>query len=126
MYANYQEYLEYCGDVGKVVIPELEFPFYAKQASHRIDYLTWGKITDALAETENVKSCCCEIAEAIYRYDRARNNDSGAPVASWGNDGESGSYDMSSSDMTSNGHEKKIGQIARKYLLRLGLLNRGC
>lgn len=126
LYADYQDYQNNYKRGLAACIPEADFPFYAQQASHRMDYLTWGRITDTLAETENIKNCCCEMAEAIYRYERARNNDSGAPVSSWSNDGESGSYDMSGSDVTQNGHEKQIGQIARKYLLRLGLLNRGC
>ena len=126
MYADYSYYLAGYLHKDSGLISAADFPFYAQQAGSRMDYLTWGRIADALEEREEIKLCCCEMAEAIYRYEKARENASGAPVASWSNDGESGSYEMSSSDFTEEGHNRKIGQIARKYLLRFGLLNRRC
>lgn len=127
MYADCSYYLHSFPHTAATPIIACEnFPVYAEQASLRMDYLTWGKITDTLAETKEVKSCCCEMAEAIYKYEKARNNEAGAPIASWNNDGESGSYDMNNSEVTEDGHNRKINQIARKYLLRYGLLNRGC
>lgn len=126
MYADYGYYLAGYSHKDSGLIPENMFPFYSLKASVRMDYLTWGRITSALAERDEVKSCCCAMAEAIYRYDLARKNESGAVVASWSNDGESGSYDLQGSDLTEEGHKRKIGEISREYLLRLGLLNRRC
>lgn len=127
MYADYSYYLTGFPHTkaGPVIVCE-DFPVYSEQATIRMDYLTGGRITDNLAEAREIKSCCCEMAEAIYKYEKARENDAAAPITSWNNDGESGSYDMSSSEVTEDGHNKQIGKIARKYLLRYGLLNRGC
>lgn len=126
MYADYNYYLNGYSHGKPVLIDEMNFPAYSQQASVRMDYLTWGRITDSLAETVEVRSCCCKMAEAIYRYEQARSNVSGAPVSSWSNDGESGSFDMSSSVVTEEGHNRLIGQIARQYLLRFGILYRRC
>lgn len=126
MYANYSYYKAGYLHKDTGLISEADFPAYAQQASMRIDYLTWGRVSDTLAAREEIKLCCCEMAEAIYRYDQARDNESAAPIVSWSNDGESGSYDISSSDITEEGHNRMINKIARKYLLRLGLLNRRC
>lgn len=126
MYADYSYYLAGYLHKDSGLISAADFPEYAQQASTRMDYLTWGRITDAQATSEKVKSCCCEMAEAIYKYERAKDNESGALVASWSNDGESGSFEMSSSDFTEEGHNRQIGKIARRYLLFLGVLNRRC
>jgi len=126
MYADYSYYLAGYLHKDSGLIPENDFPACSQKASTRMDYLTWGRITDAQAAGEEIQSCCCEMAEAVYRYEQARNNEAGAPVASWSNDGESGSYEMTSSDVTEEGHNRLIGRIARKYLLRLGLLDRRC
>lgn len=126
MYADYSYYQAGYLHKDSGLIPESDFPSYSQKASARMDYLTWGRITDTQAAGTEIQSCCCEMAETIYRYEQAKDNESGAPVASWSNDGEAGSHDMSSSDFTEEGHNRKVGQIARKYLLRLGLLNRRC
>lgn len=108
------------------LICEEDFALYAKKASIHMDCISSGRITGSLAQNERIKDCCCEMAEQLYRFEKARENESGAPVASWSNDGESGTYDLSESGVSESAHRKKMAQIARMYLLQLGLLYRGC
>lgn len=126
MYADYNYYLTKYLHKDSGLLSVTDFPVFAEKAGAKMDYLAWGRIQGSRADLDEVKSCCCELAEAIFLFERARDNESGAPVSSWSNDGESGSYDMASSNLTNEGHEKHVGAIARKYLLRLGLLSRRC
>lgn len=126
MYADYAFYLAGFLHKDTGLISEAEFDGYADRASTEMDYRTMGRIRGALVESEAVKKCCCEMAEAIYQYDQVVANGSGAPLASWSNDGESGSYDLSATDLTPGGHAARLSAICQKHLLRLGVLNRRC
>lgn len=126
MYADYDYYLsDYLKkDTGK--ISGEDFDKYSSMAAEEMQYYTMGTITEEMAGRKEIKDCCCAMAEEIYKYETARENESGAVISSWSNDGESGSYDVADSEVTQKGHNAKKMQIARRYLLRLGLLNRRC
>lgn len=126
MYADYAFYL--AGFLHREIglIPAEEFDRYADRASAEMDYRTMGRIRGALVESETVKKCCCELAEVMYQYDQVVESGGGAPLASWSNDGESGSYDLSATALTPQGHAGRLGGICRKYLLHLGVLYRRC
>lgn len=126
MYADYAFYLAGFLHRETGLIPEEEFAGYAEQAGTEMDYRAMGRIRGELAGSEAVKKCCCELAEALYQYDQVAAGGGGVPLASWNNDGESGSYDLSATDLTPEGHARQLGRICRKYLLRLGVLYRRC
>lgn len=126
MYADYAFYLAGFLHRETGLIPEEEFDGYSERAGVEMDYRTMGRIRGGLAGSDAVKKCCCELAEAMYEYGQAVANGGGAPLASWSNDGESGSYDLSASDLTPESHAGRLSGICRKYLLRLGVLCRRC
>lgn len=119
IYADYEWYSN--GVFG--VIPEEEFLKYAKRASQEMDRLTFGRIT--AADIEEIKDCCCEMADILYEYDRAHDSESGAMAASYSNDGESASFDLSTSEKTFKGTKRRLLNIAYTYLLPLGLMYSG-
>ena len=125
MYADYNFYVMQFDRSGSQLISGLDFPYYAGMASAKMDYLAQGKITGELQGKDEVKSCCCAVAEALYRYDQATDNPAAAPVTSWSNDGESGSYAMDSSSVTEEGLNRKVMQVMRTYLWKYGALYRG-
>ena len=126
MYAHYAFYLAGFLHKDTGLISETEFEGYADRAGIEMDYRTMGRIRGMPAESEAVKKCCCELAEAMYQYDQVVDGGGGVPLASWNNDGESGSYDLSATDLTPEGHARRLSGICRKYLLRLGVLFRRC
>ena len=52
-------------------------------------------------------------------------SDAPGPLASYGNDGETGTYDLSRSVYTEEGKRKKIREIIEKHLGNTGLMYLG-
>ena len=71
MFAEYSYYLnEYlCGL--SAVLDEKAFVFYQRKAQQRIKQYTHGNI-DESAVPDCVKLCCCELAEFLYKSDKAK------------------------------------------------------
>ena len=70
-------------------IPDAEFLHWAMLASGEIRQRTFDRI-DALEEIpEEVRMCCCELAEKLYSLESAR-DENGMFLQSFSNDGESG------------------------------------
>lgn len=113
----------------KPVIPEDDFPFWEKRARREVDNYTYNRITTMETVPDIVKDCVCELAELLYRADSldTMNLESGAagPLASYSNDGQSGSFDTSQSVFTAEGRRTEIVRIIRTYLLNTGLLYKG-
>lgn len=65
-YADENDYSEYLS--GKKAVITTAFAYYARQASSLIDRFTHGNIKEDNILDE-VKMCCCELAELIYRDD---------------------------------------------------------
>lgn len=126
IYADYGYYQTRYSKEDSGLRDQKDFDIYAKKASVFMDYITAGRITDVIAESENLKDCCCDMAEQIYKFEKARDNESGGLVASWSNDGESGTYNLNESVVSESAHRRKMAEIARAYLLQFGLLYRGC
>lgn len=124
IYAGYEYYNEKYV-VKETVIPEECFPVYAKKAGKLMDRKTFDRITADLAEKDDIKDCCCEVAEELYRFESARDNKSGALLASYSNDGVSGSFDITNSEFTKEKSDKRISNIIIGYLQKYGLLYRG-
>ena len=56
------------------------FPFYSRQASQLIDQYTFGQLKDLTELPEDVRMCCCELAEAEFRREKLQ-KDSGGKVS---------------------------------------------
>lgn len=129
MYASYDYYEErYLMDT-EPVIPEDDFQRWERQAERILDQRTFGRLaSDPALITANVKDCVCELAELLYqgnKVSRQAAEQGGGILASFSNDGESGTYDLSQSVYTEEGRQKKIREIIYRYLGITGLLYSG-
>lgn len=109
-------------------VPDAEFPFWEKQAERIIDSYTFDRIkANNSLLTDDVKDCTCEMAELLYRADKASENASGygGPLSSYSNDGESGTIDLSRSVYTEEGKRNKCREIICRYLGNTLLLYQG-
>ena len=67
VYADDRYYsVNYRGDTARLIPIEL-FDIYARKASAYINQYTFGNIGENVSDA--VRSCCCELAEAIYQLD---------------------------------------------------------
>lgn len=120
IYADEQFYKEkYLA--GRTPVIDMAFAYYIRQAGMELDRYIAGK--DVIEYKETVGLCCCEVAESFYRYEKTVNSPAGAPLVSYSNDGQSGTYDMSR--FTTEGHRKEIKDIIYRYLDATGLLFQG-
>lgn len=130
MYVDYDYYVTgYLMGKAPEVPGEL-FPYWEKQARNQIDRYTHERIsTDLNLVSEKVKDCSCELAEFLYQADSVvqQGIEEGAagPVASYSNDGQSASFDLSRSAYTEEGKAKKVKEIIYRYLSNTGLLYAG-
>ena len=53
--------------LGRKPVITAGFSFYARQSSQIIDQYTFGRLTDVEDISEEVKMCCCELAEAEFQ-----------------------------------------------------------
>lgn len=96
-----------------------EFSFYARKATKEIRTRTFGNIKESGEIMEEVKMCCCELAEKLYMDDQAKEKN-GLVLQNFSNDGESGTFQVQ--DQTAEGIEAGIGRIIRGWLSDTGLL----
>ena len=89
-YADYEYYSnQFFGDT----IPAADYVKYAVRASREIDRLTMGRASSAAGEmTARLSTCCCEIAEILYKADVADKRTGSGTIASESNDGYSVSF----------------------------------
>lgn len=66
--------------LGRKPVISTGFPFYARQASQLIDQYTFGQLKDLTELPEDVRMCCCELAEAEFRREKLQ-KDSGGKVS---------------------------------------------
>ena len=100
-------------------IPDAEFLHWAMLASGEIRQRTFDRI-DALEEIpEEVRMCCCELAEKLYSLESAR-DENGMFLQSFSNVGESGPY--KEDDMSEAGIRHSISEIVKRWLLHTGLM----
>ena len=126
MYADYEYY---SGEFAGTLIPSEAFNRWAKLASLEIDQATHGAAAKLETVPDAVKDCVCAIAEVLYMAEeQAQKNITqglSGPLASWSNDGQSGSVDLGQSIYTETGKRKEIARLCRLYLGMLGLLYAG-
>lgn len=129
MYADYEFYTsEYL--LGKApTVPEESFLYWEREARMQIDSYTFGRIESLPELPEKVRLCTCAVAEVLYQAGKAKSEqqESGlaGPLASWSNDGQSGTVDLSNSTLTETGKMKEVRRLIAKYLCNTGLMYRG-
>ena len=126
-YATYSYYeLKYLLGRNRTV-PEDAFLYWEKQARTEIDRYTFDRIAaDSSFITDRIRDCCCELVELLYQADQMQQQitlQGGlGPLASFNNDGQSGTYDLSRSIYTEDGKERKVREVIFRYLENTGLL----
>lgn len=125
IYADYDYYVtEYLGG-HNVTVPAESWTYYARQASTYLDNATNGRI-DPSEVGEAVMLCCCELTELLYRVDSSAQSGAAGPLASYSNDGQSGTFVADQNSVsTEAGKSRAMMAIASRYLGRSGMLYRG-
>lgn len=101
------EYL--CGK--SAVIDTAQFPFYAREASRIIDKHTFNRIDDRNI-SDDIKLCCCELAEQIYRYQKQQDASGGVSsesVSGW-------SKSFTSAEERKTAYNKAVNSIIEKWI----------
>lgn len=109
-----KEYLQ-----GKVAVITAAFPYYSREASQVIKKYVFDNIDDE-NPPEEVRMCCCEIAELAYKRDQSAQSDG---VSSESVQGWSKSYE--STESRRNAFDKAIRECIYNWLSSTGLLYRG-
>ena len=132
MYVNYSYYLDTYLANRDPIVEEKDFYYWEKQAERELDHVTFDRIRkDKSLITENVMDCICELTEYLFnqsKYVQTISSDGvEGNLASYSNDGESASFDLSGlKEMYSESSKgSKIYGIVCKYLSRSGLMYRG-
>ena len=101
------------------IIPASAFPYYSMRATGKIRFRTNGNIDESAELSEEVKMCCCEVAEKMYQLDKAK-GENGLILQSFSNDGDSGTF--KTDDISEKAVETSIDETIRKWLAGTGLL----
>lgn len=109
-----KEYLQ-----GKAAAITAAFPYYFREASQVIKKYVFDNIDDE-NPPEEVRMCCCEIAELAYKRDQSAQSDG---VSSESVQGWSKSYE--STESRRNAFDKAVRECIYKWLSGTGLLYRG-
>lgn len=118
MYADYSYYTDtYCGNT----LTADEFARASTRASSFLDYFTRNKAKDY--EGEEIKMCCCALAEQFQVIEQAtaqsvKGEVQSESVGSWSKTYRSGAE-------TATAARSALADIARQYLSNTGLLYRG-
>lgn len=130
MYVDYAYYTSEYLLGREPAVPEKEFPFWEKQAREVIDMYTFGRLTvDSSLISDKVKDCACAITELLYKAnsvsEQALKEGAPGPLASYSNDGESGSFDLKESIYTESGKKAEARRLVYQYIGNTGLLYSG-
>jgi len=115
-YVDYEYYVSGYLLGREPAVPEKVFSYWEKQARSEIDKRTFGRIkADETLVSDQVKDCCCEIAELLYQADSVvqQSLQEGAPGP------------LSQSTYTESGKSGKVREIIYRYLGNTGLLYAG-
>lgn len=97
-------------------IAEVDFPFFSRNASLQMDAFTLGNTKNATVVTDEMKMCCCEIAEHLFFEEKSGRD---LNIKSENNDGYSVVFD------TERTTKVVVEEITRKHLSGTGLLYKG-
>jgi hypothetical protein len=116
---NYADYAYYDGTYKGAVIDTASFDLYARKATQEIKKYTLNRVDEANI-LDDVKMCCCELAEALFKADQEDTKG----VASE----KVGEYSVSY--VSPEAKEKLLSVSGRSiiynWLAMTGLLYRGC
>lgn len=109
--------------LGRKPVISTGFLFYARQGSQTIDQYTFGRLKDVEKADilEEVKMCCCELAEAEFQREKQKK-------ASGGKTSEKiGTYSVSfgSAAESANAAASEHRNIIMKWLAHTGLCYQG-
>lgn len=128
MYADYNFYAG-CYSAGREpTVPPESFVFWERQAEIEIDRYTFGRMRGSESTPCEVMECTCALAELLYTAETVNAqavHNGGGVLASFSNDGQSGTYDFSQSVYTEKGKQSKVREIIYRYLGGTGLLYAG-
>lgn len=127
-YVNYSYYENHYLLGREPTLEEDDFLYWERQAERVLDQYTFSRLVAKFElVTDDVKDCTCELAELLYRADKATQqaDEQGGFLQSYSNDGQSGTFDLSRSVYTEEGKQKKIKEIIYRYLGNTGLLYAG-
>ena len=121
-YADAQYYNKdyLCGRDSK--IPNNEFKYWARLASAELQLRTFGRLDNLIEYPEEVKMCCCEVAEKLYLSESVK-DENGLIQQSYSNDGDSGTYKVD--ELSEEAVRNNIDSAVNKWLGRTGLLYLG-
>lgn len=132
---SYANYAYYSANYGGSLIPEEKFSYYSARASEYMDQQTYDRLSAGVpAElTNKVSSCCCELAESLYRFSSVygSGNGAGTNIASEKNGQYSITYRSSAESISAElngsgaGLSNLLYNIVSKHLGMTGLLYRG-
>ena len=129
-YADYEYYMNGYLLGKSPAVPEAVFLYWEKQAERELDRYTFQRlVSHPERQTDAVKDCVCELAEFLYQADsvsqQALEQGAAGPLASYSNDGESATFDLSRSEWTAAGKTAKIYETVTRYLSGSSLLYQG-
>lgn len=108
--------------LGRKPVISAGFEFYARSASRIMNRLTFGRI-DKLGElTDDIRMCCCEMAERCYTNEKERKAAGGKTSE------KNGTYSVTYADKVQSQEDISLsdaGRILSKWLSETGLLYRG-
>lgn len=116
---NYADYAYYTDTYKGAVIDTASFDLYARRATQIINQHTFGRVQEGNIP-EEVKMCCCELAEALFKADKEDTKGIASEKV--------GEYSVSY--VSPEAKEKLLGYFVRSiiynWLSMTGLLYRGC
>lgn len=131
---RYADYGYYSESYGGSLIPEEKFSYYSSRASEYVDQYTFDRLVSGIPQelTDKVSSCCCELADNLYRFSAGSSGSTtGSDVSSEKLGQYSVTYRSSSESISAmlNGKDSGlldlIGNIINKHLSMTGLLYKG-
>jgi hypothetical protein len=116
---NYTDYVYYQNTYKGDLIPSNKFELYSRKATQYIKINTFERI-DELDIPDEVKMCCCELAELEYKSDNIAKTDG---VTSE----KVGEYSVSyeSTQTIRDNKQKDMRNVLKLWLANTGLLYRG-
>lgn len=116
---NYADSAYYTGTYKGAVIDAASFDSYARKATQIIKQFTFNRVDENTIPDE-VKMCCCDVAEIIYKADKSRH--SGKTAEKTGEASVSYESDANIDEKL----EKDTAKTIHNWLADTGLLYRGC
>lgn len=107
--------------LGRKPVISTGFDFYARSASQIIDQYTFGRLIELPEIPEEVRMCCCEVAEAEYSREK-RQEEAGGKTSE-----KIGTYSISFGSVkeVAEAAGKEQRDIVMKWLVDTGLCYQG-